>query len=265
MGAKARIQIQRLFGAIAVIAAVLLVIFAPLDVPWWTRVLVLVVGGAIGIDQAWRRIPAFDLFGRIRWRLPHVKGKKRCAITFDDGPSPDTEKVLNILKDKGVKATFFVVGANALRYPELVRRAFAEGHAIGLHGYTHTDLINANEEQARAQLNRCRDTLSSLGVNVSSIYRAPHGYKSRAVLKLARAQGLEVWAWSRGVWDTDRPPPYVLVQRATRLARDGMVLLLHDGHNDEATPDISPMVTALPDIIECLKKRGFEFVRLTDI
>jgi len=66
------------------------------------------------------------------------------------------------------------------------------------------------------------------------------------------------------VWDTDRPDPAVLVRRATRLARSGMVLLLHDGRGDEPQPDVQPMLTALPAIIRELKQRGFAFVRVGD-
>jgi len=84
------------------------------------------------------------------------------------------------------------------------------------------------------------------------------------VFEVARRHGLTLWAWSRGVWDTDRPDPSVLVRRATRLARSGMVLLLHDGRGDERQPDIEPMLVALPEIIRELKRRGFAFVRVGD-
>ena len=81
---------------------------------------------------------------------------------------------------------------------------------------------------------------------------------------VARRRGLKLWAWSRGVWDTDRPDPAVLVRRATRLARSGMVLLLHDGRGVERQPDIAPMLVALPAILRELKRRGFAFVRVGD-
>jgi peptidoglycan/xylan/chitin deacetylase (PgdA/CDA1 family) len=85
------------------------------------------------------------------------------------------------------------------------------------------------------------------------------------VLAVARQHGLTLWAWSRGVWDTDRPDPAVLVRRATRLARSGMVLLLHDGRGVERQPDITPMLDALPAILRELKRRGFAFVRVGDV
>ena len=76
------------------------------------------------------------------------------------------------------------------------------------------------------------------------------------MFEVARRHGLTLWAWSRGVWDTDRPDPSVLVRRATRLARPGMVLLLHDGRGEEPQPDVQSMLTALPAIIRELKQRG---------
>jgi peptidoglycan/xylan/chitin deacetylase (PgdA/CDA1 family) len=86
--------------------------------------------------------------------------------------------------------------------------------------------------------------------------------KNAAVFRVASSLGLQLWAWSRGVWDTDRPAPALLVARSLRLARDGMVLLLHDGRGDETAPDITPMLEALPGIIEGLRAAGFSFVTL---
>jgi peptidoglycan/xylan/chitin deacetylase (PgdA/CDA1 family) len=106
--------------------------------------------------------------------------------------------------------------------------------------------------------------LDRLGVTPAPVYRTPHGFKSRGVFAVARRRGLTLWAWSRGVWDTDRPDPSVLVRRATRLARSGMVLLLHDGRGSEPQPDVQPMLAALPAIIRELKQRGFTFVRVGD-
>jgi peptidoglycan/xylan/chitin deacetylase (PgdA/CDA1 family) len=86
--------------------------------------------------------------------------------------------------------------------------------------------------------------------------------KNGAVLRVAKRLGFDVWAWSRGIWDTDAPPAETLVDRATRLARSRMVLLLHDGRGDEPSPDVSSMVAALPMIVRRLRARGFEFVTL---
>ena len=227
---------------------------------------------AAALDQTFRHLPAFDPLGRVRWRLPLRSLRsprfhpivKVCALTFDDGPTAATAAVLDILKAEQVPATFFVLGTNVERHPETVQRARDEGHAVGIHGMSHEKLARAAEETIERQVSGVTKLLERLGVTPAKVYRTPHGFKSRAVFEVARRQGLTLWAWSRGIWDTDRPDPAVLVRRATRLARPGMVLLLHDGRGDETQPDVQPMLTALPAIIRELKQRGFAFVRVGD-
>jgi peptidoglycan/xylan/chitin deacetylase (PgdA/CDA1 family) len=210
-----------------------------------------------------RFLPGFDPLGRVRWRLaPMGDRQRRCALTFDDGPSPGTAAVLDVLRDAGVHATFFVLARNAERYPSLVRRAAMEGHAIGVHGMTHRVFNRPREIEAAAELGCARDLLVTLGVPVAHLYRAPKGRMPPSVVRAARRYDLQPWAWTRGVWDTNCPPPSTLVRRSTRWARDGMVLLLHDGLEDHPTPDISSLVTALPQIIATLRASGFAFVRL---
>ena len=263
MGAPLRNWIFRLALAIAGagIAAAVLSAAAPL----WLRLAVLAALMAAALDQAFRRVPAFDPLGRIRWHLPSSPGTKQCALTFDDGPSAATAEVLDILAAEGVPATFFVLGANAERHPQIVRRARDEGHAVGIHGMDHAKLAGAAADAIERQVSGVTRVLARLGVTPASVYRTPHGYKSPGVFEVARRHGLTLWAWSRGVWDTDRPDPSVLVRRATRLARPGMVLLLHDGRGEEPQPDVRPMLAALPAIIRELKQRGFAFVRVGDV
>ena len=159
---------------------------------------------------------------------------------------------------------FRSLGANVERHPQIVQRARDEGHAVGIHGMNHARLAGAAAEAIERQVSGVTRALARLGVSAARVYRTPHGVKSSAVFEVARRHGLTLWAWSRGVWDTDRPDPARLVRRATRLARSGMVLLLHDGRGDEPQPDIRPMLTALPAIIRELKQRGFTFVRVGD-
>ncbi len=247
---------------LAAVTAIATVVAVP--APIWFRVLLLAVLVAVAFDQSFRRLPAFDPLGRIRWHLPSTGPMRRCAITFDDGPSPATGAVLDILAREGVPATFFVLGANVERHPEIVRRACHEGHVVGIHGMSHARLAGASCEAIEQEVSGVTSVLDRLGVAPATVYRTPHGYKSSRVFAVARRHGLTVWAWSRGVWDTDRPDAAVLVRRATRLARSGMVLLLHDGRGEEPQPDVRAMLAALPAIIRELKQRGFAFVRVGD-
>lgn len=246
------------------VASVAAIAALPLGIGWRLALAAAALG--VACLAAFRFLPAFDPLGRVRWRLPRSgNAVRRCAITFDDGPGPATDAVLDILSAEGVKATFFVLGENVLRHPGAVRRAYAEGHAIGFHGWSHARLHGARVEDVETQLERLRDSLEALGVRAAPLLRTPHGFKSAAVFRAASRRGLEVWAWSRGVWDTARPAPGRLVRRSTRFARSGMVLLLHDGRGGEPVPDVSAMTAALPAIIRGLRDRGFRFVRLTDV
>jgi len=259
MGAKAGVWVGRLFGAVGILAGLAVLVLVP--APLIAKASVLVAAILLGSVAAFRRIPAFDPAGRVRWRLrPGSAG--RCAITFDDGPSAATPRVLDALAAAGAPATFFVLGCNVRRHPDAVRRAFAEGHAVAIHGMTHRKLAGADDAEVEREVAGAMAALREIGVEPSPLYRTPHGHKSAAVFRVARRFGLTPWAWSRGVWDTDRPPADVIVRRATRAAGARMVLLLHDGRGEEADPDVEPMVAALPGILAGLRARGLRPVRL---
>jgi peptidoglycan/xylan/chitin deacetylase (PgdA/CDA1 family) len=264
MGAPLRTWLTR--AIVAVGGALAIAAIFRLPAPLWTRVLLLSLGAGVTAAIAYRLLPAFDPRGRVRWRLPSgADGAPRCAITFDDGPTTATSQVLDILASEGVTATFFVLGRNVERHPDLVYRAQAEGHAIGVHGMDHRKLAGAGETAIVTEVAGVVRALATAGVTPAAVYRTPHGWKSPGVFAAARRHGLTLWAWSRGVWDTDRPAPHVIVRRATRFARSGMVLLLHDGRGDDPRPDVTAMVAALPEILRELKRRGFAFVRLADV
>lgn len=262
MGAPAREWFVRGVAAAAVVTLTYAWLSWP--APGWLRlagaIAVILVAAAI----AFVVVPAFDPLARVRWRVTRADGQRCCAITFDDGPHSSTMAVLEILAAEQVKATFFVLGEHVVRHPDVVQRAQAEGHVIAIHGMDHAKLLSADELAVDRQVTGAIRALAEARVTAAKLYRPPHGVKSPAVLAVARRHGLTLWAWTRGVWDTDRPAAGVLVRRATRLARSGMVLLLHDGRGDEVDPDIAPMLRALPEIIRTLRRRGFTFVTLAD-
>jgi len=260
MGAPARSWIKRGIAALAILLGVSLIIAAPGIGPI-VKAVILAIAVAVGAFAAYREFPAFEPLGRVRWRLPR-RAQRTCAITFDDGPCPDTPRVLDVLERHQVKATFFVLAANARRHPAVLREIAARGHTVAIHGVTHRKVHRDSQAAVERELSAAIDELTALGVSPARLYRPPHGAKSPAALRAARKLNCQPWAWSRGVWDTDGPDPGTLVQRATRFARPGMVLLLHDGRGDEPRPDISPMVAALPGIIDGLRAGGFAFCTL---
>ena len=178
--------------------------------------------------------PAFDLAGLT---LRRGRGARLVALTFDDGPSDDTPAVLDALERARVAATFFVLGQAAERRPDLVREISRRGHAVALHGHTHARLVLAGPARVAEELDRCRDAIRSAGVEPAPWFRAPHGWKGPFLAPALRARGLALAAWTRGVWDTERPGAAVIAARASRRPRPGEILLLHDGC---ATPGIDP-------------------------
>jgi peptidoglycan/xylan/chitin deacetylase (PgdA/CDA1 family) len=260
MGAKARAWINRALVVLAIAAGVGLVLGLP-GIAAAGRIAILAAAALLGGIVAFREIPAFDPLGRVHWRLPR-RAERACAITFDDGPSADTARVVEILGRHQVKATFFVLAANARRHPEALRLLVAQGHTVAIHGVTHKKVHRDCQASVERELATAMEELVDLGVTPARLYRPPHGLKSAATLRAAHKLGCQLWAWSRGIWDTDRPDPEVLVRRATRFARARMVLLLHDGRGDETQPNVEPMLSALPRVIERLRADGFTFMTL---
>jgi peptidoglycan/xylan/chitin deacetylase (PgdA/CDA1 family) len=121
------------------------------------------------------------------------------ALTFDDGPSPDTTpRILDILRAEGVRATFFVLGKHAEQHPEIVERIVREGHELGNHGYDHGILAFAGATQVHHQLQRTERLLRKAGGPPVRVFRAPHGFRSPFVARTARRLGYATCAWSAG-------------------------------------------------------------------
>lgn len=226
----------------------------PWTVAWLAAAAVVLVG------MLERRAP---IFGRVFWR--GAPGRRQVALTFDDGPSSHTPAILDALAVLGVKATFFVLGVNAERHPDVVTRAAREGHDIGNHGLDHRVLPLAGPASIRDQIARTSAIIERLTGRKPSLFRASHGWRNPWVNGAARRQGLRVVGWTLGVWDTDRPGGDVIVQRTIAGVGPGCVLLLHDGRGIEAEPDATQVVQALPAIVGGLRQQGYELVTLSSL
>ena len=191
--------------------------------------------------------------------------KNVVALTFDDGPSPDTTpRILDILRAEGVRATFFVLGKHAERHPELVERIVREGHELGNHGYDHGILAFAGATQVHRQLQRTERLLRKAGGPPVRVFRAPHGFRSPFVARTARRLGYVTCAWSAGVFDTAKPGADVIIARSTKALKPGAILLLHDadGWGDD---DRSQTADALPGIIAAARERELDFLTMTEL
>jgi len=189
--------------------------------------------------------------------------RKVVALTFDDGPNPDaTPRILDTLREKGVRATFFVLGSHAERWPELVRRISHEGHQIGNHGYFHRKLQFKSPFYVSRDIRLGIRAIRRAGAPAPRYFRAPHGFRSPWTTPIASSYGERTVGWSLGVWDSDRPGVDEIVRRTLEGVEPGSIVLLHDG--DGYNPDGDRMQTAavLPLIIDRLKEQGYEFATL---
>lgn len=177
------------------------------------------------------------------------------ALTFDDGPDPRfTPAILDILRQEHVPATFFVVGRNALLYPDLVRQELADGHVVGNHTFDHLTLADAGPELIRSEIRMGQEAIQEAGGGTPTLFRPPDGLISAALPAVARELGYRVVLWSAAVENHTAPTPVLMVRRVLRLVRPGSIILLHDGRLDRTRT-----VEALPLLIEQLKARGYFF------
>ena len=216
-----------------------------------------VIGGAI--HGAFHRNS--PLFGPTLGRIP--SDRKVVALTFDDGPNPDaTPVILETLRKKGVRATFFVLGSHAERWPELVRRISSEGHQLGNHGYFHRKLQFKSPFYVSRDIRLGIRAIKRAGAPAPRYFRAPHGFRSPWTTPIASSYGERTVGWSLGVWDSDRPGADEIVKRTLEGVSPGSIILLHDGDGYNPDGDRMQTAAALPIIIDRLKEQGYEFATL---
>jgi peptidoglycan-N-acetylglucosamine deacetylase len=199
------------------------------------------------------------VFGSVISRVP--SDRPLVALTFDDGPNPDaTPAILDALGARGVRGSFFILGRHAERWPQLVERIAAEGHAVCNHGYHHRKLHLKSPGYVRDDLQLgTRAIVAACGVR-PAFFRAPHGFRSPWVTSIARSLGQRTVGWSRGVWDSSLPGVDAIVERAVRAARPGAILLLHDGDGYNPEGDRMQTARAVPVIVDRIREAGLRFV-----
>jgi len=195
--------------------------------------------------------------------LVRLEQDAEAALTFDDGPSADTARVLDVLREKDVKATFFLCGAAVERYPELARRIVAEGHALGNHTWSHPYLHLKSRETIAAEIDRTQAVIERVTGVRPRYFRPPHGVRWFSLWPILRERKMELALWNSFPQEGASPAPEI-VERALARLRPGAVILLHDGR--EALPpgrDGRPAtVEALPRIIDGARRAGYRFVLL---
>jgi len=181
------------------------------------------------------------------------------AMTFDDGPHPSlTPRLLDILKQRNIKATFYVVGKNAQAYPNIIRRMLAEGHEIGNHTWDHPSLTSISEMKGREQITRSARALTSIAGYQMRTMRPPYGATNQYVKEwLYKDYGYPTILWTVDPLDWKRPGSSVVTSRILAGARPGAIILAHDIHQGT--------VDAMPNTFDGLLSRGYKFVTVSQL
>jgi peptidoglycan-N-acetylglucosamine deacetylase len=187
-----------------------------------------------------------------------VDGANCIALTFDDGPDPtDTPSLLDILQEKGVKATFFVIGKRAEQFPAIVQRARNEGHLIANHTWSHPNLFCfLTPRRLRAEIERGTESVQRSCGFRTRYFRSPVGLRHPLLRDYLQQMGLEFISWRIRSFDTVTRSSAVLTRRILSKVSGGEIILFHDHLPSGA----DAMLEALPGIIDTLRERGFEFV-----
>jgi peptidoglycan-N-acetylglucosamine deacetylase len=181
------------------------------------------------------------------------KGEKTAYLTFDDGPIPEvTPQVLDILASRGAKATFFCVGENVERYPEIFRRILDDGHAVGNHSFSHLKGWQTPAEEYVGNVERCRRLVDS------SLFRPPHGrFTLRQFLRLRKNYRFVLWSVLSKDYDRETTPDQCLAN-VLKFTRPGSIIVFHDSLKAR-----EKVLYALPAVLDALGAEGFRFERIS--
>ena len=203
-----------------------------------------------------------SLWGPVIGRGPRYR--KSIYLTFDDGPNPwATKSILEVLARESVPATFFMVGRHVQMFPEIARQVLRGGHEIGNHTQSHRKLHVLGPRAVRQEMESAQDAIrTTIGARPAS-FRAPHGYRTPFVTRVARELGYTTYGWTVGVWDSDRPGAEEIRRRVRDKLCPGAILLLHDGDGYDPHADRMQTAEALPGIIRDARERGYTFDSLS--
>ena len=179
---------------------------------------------------------------------------KTIALTFDDGPGPYTEKLLDILDKYDAKATFFLIGSKVSARANTLRRMQSRGHQLGNHSWSHPELPKLSVDQIAGEIDRTNEAIRQATGVKPSILRPPYGAVNGVVLEQLRLRNMSSILWSVDTRDWADRNSQIVCSRAVAGARPGAVILMHDIHQTS--------VNAVPCILSSLKQQGYSFVTI---
>ena len=180
------------------------------------------------------------------------------AMSFDDGPSPTlTPRLLDMLKQRGIKVTFFVIGQNVEHAPEVVAQAAAEGHEIGNHTWSHPALTKLSDARDQEEINKTSEAIFKATGKKPVLLRPPYGAMNPRVHRLVEQDGMKVILWSVDPNDWKRPGSAVVERRILAGAKPGAIILSHDIHPGT--------IEAMPSTLDALLAKGYKFVTVSEL
>ena len=198
---------------------------------------------------------------RVVYRYASGDGRRRVALTFDDGPHPKyTPQILDILAEYHVPATFFVVGSNAEYYPQLVERIHREGHEIGNHTFHHRHVSKMTDEELLADVLACRRVIEDLTGRPPTLFRPPEGICNDSVKAICEKLDMTIIIWSVDTTDWAHPTQQEILENVRTNTKHGSIILMHDFIGQK-----SPTPAALRKIIPMLRGLGYEFVTVSQL
>jgi peptidoglycan/xylan/chitin deacetylase (PgdA/CDA1 family) len=180
-------------------------------------------------------------------------------MTFDDGPRPGTTtQLLDILKERNIKATFFMIGPNVVAHPEIAQRVLTEGHEIGNHSWTHPQLSKLSDKRVTEEITKTQEAIKNACGFTPTLMRPPYGAITKRQREwIERQFGLSVILWSVDTNDWRRPGSSVISQRIIQGAQPGAIILQHDIHQQT--------VDAMPAALDGLLAKGYKFVTVSEL
>jgi peptidoglycan-N-acetylglucosamine deacetylase len=230
---------------------------------WWPWALSAVVADHLLLTAAglW---PRSKLLGPNWTRLPAASGEPSIAITVDDGPDPEiTPRVLALLEEHRVRATFFCVGERVTRHAALAREIVQRGHAIENHSQRHLHRFSLLGPRALAdEITRAQQAILTATGEVAQFFRAPAGLRNPFLEPVLARANLRLVSWTRRGFDTVSASAQRVLGRLTRRLQAGDILLLHDGHAARTARGSAVILEVLPPLLAAIEAAGLTPVTL---
>ena len=223
----------------------------------------LLLTGATGAGMAWAvRGRSSEVFGPSIWR--GRPGRKAVALTFDDGPSPATTRILDILAVYDVLATFFQCGENVRRTPELSQAVCARPHEIGNHSHTHRNFALRRPSDIVDDFACAQNAIWQATSHTPVLMRPPFGVRWFGFRQMQEHLGLMGVMWSVIGLDWKLSAPDI-VERVLSRTSDGSIICLHDGRGTLKDPDARPTIEAVRRIVPALLAKGYHFETVSQL